>query len=363
MATQPRDLQLFRYGGAVAGLAGAAAGQIRREGLLLRIADADGGLGQGEASPLPGYSPDTIEQCAQQLAAVDLAALPPPGNLPALTWAGRALDCVELSAPAARFALETALLDWLGRRRGASLASLLGAAAPDRRLPLSALVADVATARAAYARGLRTFKLKTSQRSLGDDLRLAQALRAEFGPAITLRFDANGGFDPAGAAAELRALAGCAPEFVEEPVALPEFLRINPTLVPLAADESLARAGAWPALAAVCRVLVLKPTLLGGLGACLRLAGDAAGRGLAVTVSHSFDGPVALAAAAELAVTLPGKVLACGLVPHAALAAWPPLAIAQVQGAEVGSAARPGLGLPAIGLAAAVQVHRSSPGK
>lgn len=362
MAIQPRAQQLFRHGGAVAGLSGAAAGQTRREGLLLRIVDDDGGIGQGEASPLPGFSPDTIEQCAQQLAAVDLAALPPPGDLPPMAWVEQALDSAELSAPAARFALETALLDWLGRRRGTSLARLLGAAAAHRRLPLAALVADAAGARAAYADGIRTFKLKTSPRTLGDDLRLAQALRDEFGAAIALRFDANGRFDLAGAAAGLQALARFAPEFVEEPAALLDFLRLRSAAPPLAADESLAQAGAWPALAAVCRVLVLKPTLLGGLGACLRLAGEAAARGLAVTVSHMFDGPVALAAAAELAVALPGKVLACGLAPHAALAAWPPLAIAQVQGAEVASAACPGLGLPEIGRAAAVQENRPRSG-
>jgi L-alanine-DL-glutamate epimerase-like enolase superfamily enzyme len=124
--------------------------------------------------------------------------------------------------------------------------------------------------------------------------------------------------------------------------------RIAAAPVPLAADESLALPGAWPALATLCRVVVLKPTLLGGLAACLQLARDAAARGLAATVTHTFDGPIAVAAAAELAVALDSP-LACGLDRHAALAVWPAVSIPQIGACRVASAARPGLGLPDIG--------------
>lgn len=343
---RPRSLQVHHVQGAVAGLAGAAAGQRQRRGLLVRVSDEDGDFGQGEASPLPGYSHDTLADCARQLAAVDVAALPSPDDTPAVEWAQRALTASNVTAPAARFALETALLDWLGRRRGISVAALLGG--PNdaaRRVPLAALVADIAAARAAHARGIRTFKLKISAPTFDDDVRLAQALRDEFGATAALRFDANGRLAPSTAPAQLQVLERFAPEFVEEPVALEEFKRMTASPVPLAADESLAVPDAWPALAAVCRVVVMKPTLLGGLCACLRLARDAAARGLAVTVTHTFEGPVALAAAAELATALPGHVLACGLDRHGALAAWPSVAIPQWHAAHVASADRPGLGL------------------
>lgn len=344
----PRTLQVLRVRGAVARLAGAAAGQNEREGLLVRVRDDEGCVGQGEASPLPGYSRDTIEQCARQLEAVDLSAFAPPGAGPAVDWVQQALAAAPKAA-AARFALETALLDWLGQRRGLGLAALLGApAAGTRRVPLAALVADLASARAAHARGIRSFKLKIGPASFDEDLRLAQSLREEFGAAIALRFDANGRLPPAQAGSALQKLARFAPEFVEEPVGLPAFVGMAASPVPLAADESLAEPGAWPALASVCRVVVLKPTLLGGLCACLRLARDAAERGLRVTVTHTFDGPVALAAAAELAAALPIEPLACGLDRHAALAAWPAVTIPQIGACSLGSSGRPGLGLPDV---------------
>ena len=343
-----RSLQVFRVRGPVAGLAGAAAGQTQRAGLLVQVRDDDGIRGQGEASPLPGYSRDTLDECATQLAAVDPAAIAPPGDGSAIDWVAQALDRVGLRAPAARFAIETALLDWLGRRRGLGIAALLGTAdAAARSVPLAALVGDLAAARAAHARGIRAFKLKIAPATFDDDLALAQALREEFGSGFALRFDANGKLAAADAPARLQQLARFAPEFVEEPVRFDDLRRITAAPVPLAADESLALPGAWPALATLCRVVVLKPTLLGGIAACVRLARDAAARGLAATVTHTFDGPIALAAAAELALALDSP-LACGLDRHPALAAWPAVSIPQIGTCRVACADRPGLGLPDI---------------
>lgn len=342
-----RALQVTAIRGAVEGLAGAARGQRERHGLLVRVVDCTGGFGQGEASPLPGYSRDTVGACAAQLGAIDIARLPLPDGGSVTEWWMRAMDAIDLPAPAARFALETAVLDWWGRRHGLSLARLLGGPeAEARRVPLAALASDLPAARVAFQRGIRAFKLKISAATLEDDLRMAQAVRDEFGNAIRLRFDANRSLPPASVLEHLHALARFEPEFVEEPVPLPDFGLLAQSPVPLAVDESLIDPSAWPSLAAVCRVVVLKPTLLGGLTACLLRASEATALGLGLAVTHTFDGPVALAAASELAAALPGSLLACGLDRHAGLDAWPSVAIAQLGRAEVSSAARPGLGLP-----------------
>ena len=350
-----RSFELTEVCNAVSPLAGAAAGQNQRAGLLLRIRADDGIAGVGEASPLPNYSPDTLDECVRQLSAMDVVALPgfdaralaEPNRV--LDWIERSLAASGLAAPAARFALETALLDALGRETGIALAALIGGeSAAHVRLPLSALVSDLGAARAAYARGVRAFKLKISHAGFDAGLALARMLREEFGQAVTLRFDANRGLDAATAMQRLAALAEVAPEIVEEPVATEQLGTMNGAPVALALDESLAVPGAWPALAAVCRAVVLKPTLLGGIGACLRIAREAADRGMGVTVTHTFDGPVALAAAAELACALPGRVLACGLDRHAGLQAWPAISIPQLNECDVGSAGLPGLGLQEI---------------
>lgn len=342
-------LHVARVDGTVEPLAGAVAGMVARSGLLLTVTDADGCCGQGEASPLPGYSPDTIEQCGAELAGLGPDALRAPEGQPVLEWLDGQLAASGVRSPAARFGLETALLDWLGRRRQRSFAVLIrGDLVPRTELPLSSLVADLASAQAAYTRGVRAFKLKLSPETFDADTALAAALRERFGSDITLRFDANRKLADEGVLQRLAQLSRFDPEFVEEPVADMRALPREGVAVALAADESLAVPGMWPALADRCRAVVLKPTLLGGVGACLRIAQEAAARGLLATVTHTFDGPIALAAAAELALALPGTVLACGLDPHRGLAAWPAVAVPQIQEDRIVSAGAPGLGLPSV---------------
>jgi o-succinylbenzoate synthase len=344
-----RSLHVNAIRGKVEGSLGAARGQTERRALLVRIVDDAGCAGQGEASPLPGYSPDTVADCARELATVDVARLPLPDDRPTPEWIDRALSTAALWAPAARFALETALLDWWGRHRGISVARLLAApAAGIRTVPLSALVADITRAQEAYRRGIRTFKLKISPTTFDSDLRFLQALRDAFGTAVKVRCDANGTLPAESASRYLTALAPFEPEFVEEAVP-PQFLpKLRDSPVSLAADESLADPSSWPAVASMCQVVVLKPTLLGGLAECLRRARAATARGLQLTVTHTFDGPVALAAAAELAAALPEPPLACGLDLHGGLAAWPVTSVRQIRAAHATSAGEPGLGLPDI---------------
>jgi O-succinylbenzoic acid--CoA ligase len=272
----------------------------RREGVRLTLTDTAGRVGVGEASPLPGYSPDTLEACAAELRAA------------------------EPRSPAARFAWETAVARLEASARGVSFEDVLGGAQREI-VAESALVTSVAEARAALARGVRTLKVKIGvagawARELAFLHELRTAVPAH---AATLRLDAGGGFPPGEARERLAALAAFAPEFVEEPVSGAALAALRDSPVPLAADESLQDPSLWPALAATCRVLVLKPTTL-GLRRCVALGAEAAERGLALVVTHSFDGEVARAAAAALARALPGRVLACGLTLPAA---GPPLSI------------------------------------
>ena len=87
--------------------------------------------------------------------------------------------------------------------------------------------------------------------------------------------------------------------------------------------------------------------VLGGLSHCLELGRRARALNLGVVVSHSFDGPVALAAAAALALALPAGI-AQGLAPHAGLSAWPPIPL-PIVGAKLQAWSGAGLG-PAAAL-------------
>jgi o-succinylbenzoate synthase len=333
---------------------GAWGGLTTRSGLFLALERDGFAPGWGEVSPLPGFSAETLAACDSALARVgagDLAALieAPSGPTREALLDGLALP------NAARFGLETALLDAEAKARGLTLATLLSGRPPASRVPLSLLLGSASSsaplleaAKSAVNEGYSCLKLKLGGAPFADELAALVALRALIGEHVALRLDPNGRFPLDDLDARLAALAAVSPVWIEEPVPLDVLLTLPPTPIPWAADESLVS----PALAArlfasrppSCVAVVLKPALLGGLVRTRALALSAQRAGLAVVVTHLFDGPVAHAAACELALSLDAPAPA-GLAPHAVTRAFA-VPIAQLPGGPfVWPAHSPGLGL------------------
>lgn len=203
---------------------------------------------------------------------------------------------VSREDPAAiAFAEETARLDLEGQRRGVPAWVMLGGSDPSPR-PIGQVCFSKEEIEAALAIGVRTIKIK--------DLALASKDRDR---SYALRIDLNG-------RDELERAASFKPELIEEPATLDRG-------APLALDESLARPGGVERglmlleKKIVC-AFVLKPVLLGGIRRCLELAAEAKKRGGEVIVTHYFDGPVAHAAATQLAFALDKGRFAHGLGWH-----------------------------------------------
>jgi L-alanine-DL-glutamate epimerase-like enolase superfamily enzyme len=320
-------------------------GQWReREAVRIRLHDAQGGVGLGEALPLTGYSRDDAATAEGVLgglaAALSTTGLWVPSGLggAALIEATLAPHAKVLAAStSARFALECALLDLLARRGGTSAAAWLAEGRALQAVPVSVLLPDddrdaVTAARVAVAQGHAVLKLKIARadRTQAQEDALLAALRAEVDaaaagrlPRVLLRLDANGALDPARAVQRLAALRRHGVELVEEPVACPALLALPPLPLPWAADESLTDAALAEALLALPRgrrpaALVLKPAQL-GLVRCLALAAACAEHGLGVVVTHSLDGDLGHAAACALAAALPLPPWPCGLAAHPGL--------------------------------------------
>jgi o-succinylbenzoate synthase len=298
--------------------------QRQRRGVWLSLTDSEGNEGFGEAAPLPGYSPDDLASSERALEAVHerLDPLQGPSAVAAVT---AALAPLDLSAvPAARFALETALLDLWSKRRGLSIAESLGGPRPYSQVRVNALLSApeapgelVLRAGFLVGRGFRTLKVKlraTDDTGFKAELSALSHLRAELPPTIELRLDPNGAYRLPGARERLRKLAPLRPAYVEQPVPPSELLRLGPCAVPWAADESLQDPAAVDRFldAKGCAAFVLKPAVLGLLRA-FDIARRAQERGLGVVVTHLFDGPIGHAAACELALALHRAPLACGL--------------------------------------------------
>ncbi len=281
-----------------------------RTALIIGVRGDRGETGLGEAAPLPGVS---IDELADAAAAVEALAARAPFAIETPAHATGIADRVT-TAPAARFALETAMLSAIAQHARTSIAALWSPL-PLGELTVAVVVDDEREAARAVARGARCLKIKADTPELVR--RIARAA-----PHARLRVDANRRWPRADVWDYLASLADLAIDFVEEPCA--DAIELLGERLPcrIALDETLAtidraaldRALASPDLAA----LVIKPTIVGGFARSFDLAALAHAHGVAPITSHTLEGPIAFAACTELA-----RAIACdlpvGLGPHAAL--------------------------------------------
>lgn len=272
----------------------------RREMVLLRLRDEDGVVGLGEAVPLALRGGSTLAEVVGELEG----------------WAEhQKVD--SLSAPA-RCAVETALMDLRGRRAGKKA----GKGERDEAVECNAtLVAGPPEAVAAEAEewaqaGFMSFKLKLGAETAktlpqggflrsrqSEDVAQVRAVRDALGPEVRIRVDANEAWDLETAKATLAALEPLGIELVEQPVAGLEAMAAlaASTSIPLAGDESVASlAEAEEAVAlGACAYTGIKLSKVGGPEAALAIADV-----LPAYVTSALDGPVGIAAAAQVALSL-----------------------------------------------------------
>ncbi len=342
--------------------ANARSSWAERKGLLIGLRGEDGRVGLGEASPLPGYSPDSLAE-----ARAALEAFGRRGDL-SLDWQGdwgarvdSLLESIPLQIPSARFAVETALLDLVGQALGLPLHRLMGTA-PGRVAWAGVIEASgrsgaLERARTLIDSGVHTLKVKVDGGAgWPEAISFLRALRELAGSSVRIRIDANRTMSADELRDRLDSLSSVQPEFVEEPGDPDAVARLSSVPVALALDESLHGGDAEARIAALAgarsrareyRFVVLKPTVLGGARRCLHLARAARSAGAGVVVSHTLEGPVAWTACAALALAVDDGRTAAGLEPHHALGLGRGVRLPNLDGAWIVPHERPGLGLGA----------------
>jgi L-alanine-DL-glutamate epimerase-like enolase superfamily enzyme len=275
-----------------------ARGELRqREMVLLRLRDKDGVVGLGEAVPLSLRGGVGLAQVLRELEG----------------WAQHR-EARGLSAPA-RCAIATAEVDLLGRR----VADKGGG--EDEAVPCNATLvagkpeAVAADAEAWAADGFTTFKLKLGAETAktGDirqvsrpretDAEQVGAVREALGPEARIRVDANEAWDLGTAKRTLAKLEPFGIELAEQPVAgLEEMAELaEATSIPLAADESVTSLDEAERAAALgaCAYTGIKLSKVGGPEEALAIADV-----LPAYVTSALDGPVGIAAGAQVALSL-----------------------------------------------------------
>lgn len=327
----------------------ACGGLSHRHGWLLCLRSDDGRSGYGDCAPLPSHGSEAPAAAGRALRRWTQAL---PGQT--VSDALATLDAPDAGrngfknrngcTPAARAAVECALLDLLAQAAGQALWHYLQAPqSPARPAPgiqvnasLGALAELSPSTLLAWQNptevGVCVAKIKLGLAPPAHEQRQLLALLAQTPASLQLRLDINRAWDEATATAFLSALPAERIEMVEEPLhasdvaaAARALSRLQAGLAfPLALDESWPD---WPAATLFAspppvRRLVLKLAACGGLLPALALARQARAAGMACVLSSGIDSACGLFAAAHLAAALDPPAGPAALAHGLATSCW-----------------------------------------
>jgi len=293
--------------------------------VFVRMETADGLVGWGEAACLGG--PTWSEESSESVAATIERYIAPwlvgreAGEIEPLA---RELARRVQGNPFARAAVEMALWDLNGKALDVPVHRLLGGRVRDR-VPLSWSLAvadhdaEVEEARAKVARGHRIFKIKTAALPLAEDIARVKRLREALGPDISLRVDANQGWDRSAALKAIRALEAWNLDFVEQPVPrwdLEGMAEIAKRVsVPIMADESCFSPHDALAIARLggVSILGLKVTKSAGISNTLAIARIAEAAGMTCYVGCMIETSLGTAAYLQVALAAAPVTWGCEL--------------------------------------------------
>jgi L-Ala-D/L-Glu epimerase / N-acetyl-D-glutamate racemase len=307
-----------------------ARGDAVRRTVLVRVLDDDGTEGWGEApvsTPYYGETADTVVAVLPRLEAALHSAGPlnsaapsnsaaveagagraeagsAPRSLPPLEHLERALAAAVRYNAGARVAVSAALYDLVGKRLGVPVWALLGldpADAPASSFTIGLDDAGAMKAKLEEAAGYPILKVKLGTPR---DAEILELVRRE-APDVTLRVDANTGWNAKTTMARLPLLVEHRVELIEQPVPPDdvEGLRLvrAHSPIPIVADESCRTAADIPRLVGAIDAVNIKLAKCGSLREAVRMVHVARAHGMGVMLGCMVESTLGIAAAVQLA--------------------------------------------------------------
>lgn len=273
-----------------------------RHSAWVRISDADGVEGWGEAPAIPYYgeTADTLRAVLPRLAEVVAAASAEDPF---------ALERIEGAVAAsigrhggARAAISAALHDLIGKRLGVPVWRLWGlaAVAPVSSFTIGIDEPEVMRERIRAAATFPILKLKVGTPRDAEVLRIVR----EEAPDAAVRVDANTAWTAKQALAALPMLREHRIELIEQPLAPADIdgLRLlrERSPIPIIADESCVTLGDIPRLVGAVDGVNLKLSKCGSLREAIRMVHCARAHGLQVMLGCMVESTLGIAAAVQL---------------------------------------------------------------
>ncbi len=268
---------------------------INREGFIISITDELGNITLGEASPLPGFSSESLSETEEDLSGLK--------HILKSLETGDSLQCIKdladdyILTPSARFGFEQAMAGLLIKRDRSIFEKLF--LKTKSQIEVNTVIGmgnedsipDIMEEK--KSRGFFTFKIKVGRNSFTDDLSLIKGIRTRFGNSIKIRLDANGKWSYEEAKSNLEILDVFDLEYIEEPCRGMENLTALSEIssIPIAIDESLVNIqNAFEIMEqSSIQFIIIKPMILGALIDNIELAKQATILNKNIIISSSFE--------------------------------------------------------------------------
>ncbi len=281
----------------------------QREGLMIRLTCSGGVDGFGEVVPLAGWSRENLKEAYDQIQFLksSLTGEHIPGGIERLggkfeSW----LEGMQLGS-SVRFGLEMAVLNLTANSNNVPLFKVISDVGRGQ-VRINGLLQGtrydvVREAKKLKEDGFTTVKLKVGGAVEGN-IDKVNAVSEVLAGEVLLHLDANRSWDIEDAIKFGKGIDfGCV-TYIEEPLKdirqIPEFYK--ETLIPVALDESLLEM-TFPDIQSIegVDVVVVKPTLLGGIEKSVEIIQQARAVGLQTVVSSAFESGLGLLTLANLA--------------------------------------------------------------
>ncbi len=287
--------------------------------VILELRTSGGITGWGEASPWAVFT-GTAEAAAAALQRY-IAPVVLGRHIAEIPAIMTDADRTIAGHPEAKAALETALLDAVGKAAELPVWALLGGRLRSQ-IPLSVSLADpefdadidlVAKLR---ADGIGIVKLKTGTKEHAFDVMRLERLRKDY-PGLDIRVDYNQGMEPVDALRRLRDIELFDVTFIEQPVSgahLETMAMLAGALdTPLLADESVFSPSDMmrAAQGRICDAVSVKIMKTGGLRRGLDVSAIAASAGIAGYGGDMFESGLAHLAGTHMIAAAPNITLGC----------------------------------------------------
>ncbi|WP_371377440.1 o-succinylbenzoate synthase [Thalassotalea aquiviva] len=252
-----------------------------REGFFLQLQFNDHSVGWGEASPLPGFSLETMAQCQQDLT-----------QFMNTIDGSKSKTYYRAQTPAAQFAIDCAL-----NQIPIHPLSLEPSMVPLLQGTKQQVIEQYKT----LGKPMR-IKLKVARQPVDDDIALLTKL-GHINPRLKCHLDANQGWTKKQAWCFLANVSRSLIEVVEEPCqAFEQSLTLAQKFhIRLAIDESLFSYPWQHGLPAEVSTVIVKPSLIGGFKQLIKLIETAKKGQQTLYFSSSFESPLALSQIVSIA--------------------------------------------------------------